>query len=269
MLLPGGLWLDGTRRRQFAFKPLTGRTELTVLESAAASRTLPGRVTGALKAVLSQVGGVEPDDETVGRLCVADRQVLVRQLAAWLGADGVWLTVPCSQCGNEFDFFVEQSTLPVKEAGDAFPFASVELASERHSVRVVRLRVPDGTDQEAVAGLCDDEAVRVLAKRCVVSDDFNAEDLDAEDLEAIDAALEAVAPEATQHVLGECPECGHTNQVPIDPYFCLRGDGDELLSEIHILASAYHWSEGQILALPRHRRRRYLAKLDQDRGLAR
>lgn len=36
---------------------------------------------------------------------------------------------------------------------------------------------------------------------------------------------------------------------------------DLLLTEVHALALHYHWSERDILALPRARRRRYLALL--------
>lgn len=39
----------------------------------------------------------------------------------------------------------------------------------------------------------------------------------------------------------------------------LHGAGQSLLREVHLLASAYHWSERDILALPPARRRAYIA----------
>jgi len=36
-------------------------------------------------------------------------------------------------------------------------------------------------------------------------------------------------------------------------------DAWRLYEEIHVMALHYHWSEAQILALPRNRRQRYLA----------
>jgi hypothetical protein len=36
---------------------------------------------------------------------------------------------------------------------------------------------------------------------------------------------------------------------------------------VHVLASTYHWSERQILGLPRSRRRLYLDLIDRSRGV--
>ncbi|MEQ1895103.1 MAG: hypothetical protein ABL998_21395, partial [Planctomycetota bacterium] len=40
-----------------------------------------------------------------------------------------------------------------------------------------------------------------------------------------------------------------------------------LQEELHVLASTYHWSEAEILALPSDRRRRYVARILADRGV--
>jgi hypothetical protein len=41
-----------------------------------------------------------------------------------------------------------------------------------------------------------------------------------------------------------------------------------MIADVHRLASTYHWSESEILALPLPRRRRYLAALDAERDAA-
>ena len=41
---------------------------------------------------------------------------------------------------------------------------------------------------------------------------------------------------------------------------------DSLLTDTHRIASAYGWSEAEILALPRTRRRRYADLIAQERG---
>ena len=64
-----------------------------------------------------------------------------------------------------------------------------------------------------------------------------------------------------------CPECGADNRVSIDPYFCLGRVSQDLFGDIHRLASHYHWSEAEILAMPRWRRQRYLALIDRSRGM--
>ncbi|QSV45782.1 hypothetical protein [Geobacter benzoatilyticus] len=267
MGLPGGILHDGARRRDFAFRHLTGAVELALAEAAGAGATLPAKVTAALAAALEHVGGKPPVPETVSGLAVADRQFLMGRLATGLGLGESWLTARCGRCGERFDFSVTHADLPVKEAGEGYPFTTVAT-----SLGPCRFRVPTGADQEFLAGIEDEgEACRSLVGRCLV--DFPGEgqpSFTADDMARIESALEAVAPEVAVSVQAACPACGTTHVIDVDPYGALsRNDGGWLLREIHILAATYHWSEGEILALPLERRRRYLELIDRARGMAR
>jgi hypothetical protein len=44
----------------------------------------------------------------------------------------------------------------------------------------------------------------------------------------------------------------------------LRADRDLLYREVHYLAYYYHWSEPEILAMPRSKRRTYLELLGEE-----
>jgi hypothetical protein len=267
-MLPGGLWDQGEWRREFAFRPLTGAVELRLAEAVDAG-SLPERVTAALAATLQHAGGREPLPEIVSGLCVADRQYLMRQLAARLGKGRGWLAVRCKRCGELFDFALDHAALPAKEAGAGYPFAQVET-----SLGTCRFRVPTGADQEAIAGIENEAgALRTLVSRCVVEpaapDGADGPRFTAADLERIDAALEKVAPEVALAVQAVCPACGAGHAVEVDPYVALAAaPADALFQEIHTLASAYHWSEAGILSLPAHRRRRYLELIDRAAGEA-
>jgi hypothetical protein len=94
------------------------------------------------------------------------------------------------------------------------------------------------------------------------------EALSAEDFAHCEAALEAQAPEVVCTVSAPCPECGHANAVDIDPYGALARSPEGLLAEVHQLAWHYHWSEREILGLPRERRMHYLALIDAARGMS-
>jgi len=260
MQLPGGVWRDGALCRDFAFRPLNGEVELAIAESGVAQNP-PAGVTAVLAAALAEVGGERATPEVVRGLAVGDRQFLVRQLAARLDRDGVWLTSGCVSCGAVFDVYVQQSALPVKAATEGYPFTTVTTARGSH-----RLRVPNGADQEAIADLDGEEAMVELLRRCAVDGSVPAEPSE-EEIFAIDAALEAVAPEVGLGVLAVCPDCGTEQEVAVDPYLCLTQAGSELFAEIHTLASIYHWSEAQSLALPVHRRRLYLKLIDRSRGM--
>ncbi len=262
MRLPGGLWEEGRLATDFAFRPVTGELELALAECRACDESVPTRVTRALSATLRRVAGHDPSTRVVGRLCVADRQHLMRQLAIRLGMDDLWLTASCRECGAAFDASVKLSVLPVKPAGDGFPFAEVDTSRGR-----VTVRVPCGDDQAAIAGLPENgDARRALIGRCIVGGD-PAATLTEEDRDAIDSALEAVSPELVVGFTAPCPECGAKNEFDLDPYLPAWTDYAAIFTDVHALAAAYGWTEQEILKLPRDRRRLYISLVDRSRGL--
>lgn len=255
-MLPGGLWQQGEVRRDFQFAPLSGEVELGLATAAREAWSTPRQVTEVLALALRSVGGVPADREAVRSLCVADRQYLMGRLAARLGWRESWIQLSCPACAERFELAIRVTELPVKPAGEGYPFAAIE-----EEGRTLRLRVPNGADQEAIAGIAEErEARRVLAGRCLL----DPQPLSPAEVERAEEALEAVAPEMTNRAQTACPECGAVTEVPIDPYFCLDLIGDELFEEIHRIASTYHWSEPEILRLQRERRRLYLQLIDRS-----
>lgn len=271
MELPGGLLWGGALQRSFCFKPVTGTLELTLAESGWSARSHPERVTAVLCAALHRLGdenGVSAD--RVRSLCVGDRQFLMRKLAAHIDDRVFWLTVACSECREKLDVPVRHSELPVKPAGEGYPETVMET-----SLGLLRVRVPTGADQEVLARIEDDDrALGVLIERITAVAGAETEGggvdvsrLSPDELAAIEARVEAMAPEVASHLLVTCPHCLSENTVPITPYACLERPVGELFSEIHRLAFWYHWSERDILELPRTRRQLYLDLIDRTRGL--
>ena len=84
--------------------------------------------------------------------------------------------------------------------------------------------------------------------------------------EKIGSALDDVAADVGTLVVTGCPECGAEHVVAVDPFGLNALRGGHLYREVHALASRYHWSEADILALPRARRRLYLSLLDEEQG---
>jgi len=220
---------------------------------------------------LERLGGETPTPGMIRELAVGDRQYLMRRLAVRLGIDQMWLNAYCRECAAPFDFSVQNSVLPVKEADEGFPYAQVET-----SLGACRFRVPLGSDQEFVASLqSDQEALRILLARCLVGlDGAPVADhagligrLQDAEIGRIEAAMERVAPEVTTTAETACPECGALNVVQIDPYVCLSHGLGDIYSQVHVLAIHYHWSEADILRLPRGRRQVYLDLIDRARGM--
>jgi len=265
-LLPGGLLTDGGLARDYAFAPADGLLELTVSEVAAAAASMPQAVSLALAAALRQLAGGAPTRERVDALCVADRQFLMRQLACHLGDEGGWFHAACAACGSRFDFQLAYADLPVRPAGPGYPYARIECGN-----RPLVLRVPTGADQLRLLAACGPDAEAALLQGLLASPPPpDAPELalaDPQEWRRIESALEQAAPAVCTAVAARCPDCRHVNEVDVDPYGVLARPADALLDEVHRLAWSYHWSEPDILRLPRARRRQYLQRIDRQRGL--
>lgn len=74
--------------------------------------------------------------------------------------------------------------------------------------------------------------------------------------------MEKLAPPFSGEIEGQCPECGARVNFWFDvaAYVLreLRFDAELLYEDIHQLAMRYHWSEQEILNLPRQRRMQYV-----------
>ncbi len=266
VILPGGLWESGQRQRQARFRTVDGLVELELAEAVAAAANVPDAVTRLLAVALERLGDGPPTPERVASLCVADRKQLMRLLDARLGGEARWHSARCRKCDAPFDFPLRLSSLPVGEAGEGYPFARV-----CHAQAEWILRLPNGADQAAVADIeALPRARAVLLGRILVEGSPDSVPQTIEDeafWSRIETALEAVAPALIERVRATCPECGAENVIEPEPYPLLRRDGSRLLLDVHRLAGYYHWSETEILALPRHRRQRYLDLIDAARGM--
>jgi len=87
--------------------------------------------------------------------------------------------------------------------------------------------------------------------------------LPAEIAGAVAGAMEEADPQGSVEVVLNCPGCGHKWEALFDiASFFWRGLDNwalRTLREVHVLASAYGWSEGQILSLSPWRRQAYMS----------
>ncbi|HEV2956313.1 MAG TPA: hypothetical protein VGX95_09350 [Xanthobacteraceae bacterium] len=122
----------------------------------------------------------------------------------------------------------------------------------------VTFRIPTGGDLMAQAGVS--QAARELIRRCV-----RPHDLRGPLLARVERALEAMAPNLTSDLRARCPECGAAVALHFDAReFALRelhAQAAFIYEDMHLLARQYHWSESEILALPRDRRLQYVEML--------
>jgi len=264
--LPGGVWTLHGLDRSFAFKPLNGHVELAIAEHWESDVPWPRRITYLLHCALDFLGGVPATVDAVDRLSVGDRQYLLCQLGDRLVDGVIWQSQPCTACGEPLDLPVRYRDFPVKPAGQSFPFAEVQTSLREQPIR---FRVPNGEDEMALLAHSDSSRARtLLVDRLVVEEGaprtWNFSRLDER---RIENAIEEVAPEIGLEGVATCPTCGHQGSFEFDLYsFGRRASTARLYEEVYRLAHACHWSEDEILGLPRHRRMAYLGLVDRDRG---
>src|SRR5205823_7046384 len=79
---------------------------------------------------------------------------------------------------------------------------------------------------------------------------------------AIEERMRQLTPKIEQRLEAECSECGRSFVAPFDihRFFFgdLRTDAGLLYREVHYLAYHYHWSEQEIMAMTREKRRTYI-----------
>jgi hypothetical protein len=286
-LLPGG-YVDegGVLHREVHLAPLSGREEeLLADQRQAGSTTL---VTAILRRCVRRLGSISPVPAAlVRRLLVADRQYLLLKLRAISLGDHVQATICCpwADCHQKVDLDFSLQEVPVWESQEKGPTYTMELSPEAacrgeqgQVYRTVTFRLPNGEDQEVVSSLVAEDAARAFAMllaRCIQRvgpwehpGDALVRRLSPLARQEIERQMEAVAPKVELAMEGQCHECGRDFAVPFDPQECffgaLRASRALLYREVHYLAYHYHWSEQEIMAMPRDKRRRYIEVLADE-----
>jgi hypothetical protein len=162
--------------------------------------------------------------------------------------------VDCERCGQRLELNLVAHEL--LQPGSA---PSLETA-----VAGLRLRPPCLRDLAAIAHERDAErAARALLARCMLSAPADVAALPDATLREIEDALEAADPNADLAFDVRCEACDHLGTAQLDAGELLWDEIDAraraLLGEVHLLASAYGWSEGAVLGLSAARRAAYLS----------
>jgi hypothetical protein len=171
----------------------------------------------------------------------------------------------CPACAEEIELTFDADE--VRRRG-VEPPASFDVIAEGYAIT---LRLPTSADLARIADATSIDAARAaLFARCVVAASRDGVSIDADAIPAgvIDAASARMAeldPQADVTLAVTCPSCEHAWLEPFDVvaflWTELASAARRLLREVHQLASAYGWSEREILALSPARRNAYLEML--------
>ncbi|MFE2938391.1 hypothetical protein ACFXKG_04840 [Streptomyces sp. NPDC059255] len=204
--------------------------------------------------------------DTLLSLPVGEREADLFALRRALFGERMQVRAECGACGAAMEFDLDATAFGARGPGRAGPLRVTE------GEWVVEFRLPTVADLAAAGAAADAaEARRLLVARCTVSAVRDGAAAPPERLTELlpagvqrrlaEAAAEAdPAAEVTLNV--SCPECGGATAAELDISSYLWAELDtwarDLLLDVHLLATAYGWSEPEILALSPLRRRYYL-----------
>lgn len=180
---------------------------------------------------------------------------LLRLRAAWFG-ERIRAHVDCEHCGERLE--LTASVHDLLQTGGAPVSRDVDAAG-------VRCRPPCLRDLAAIAHERDPaHAARLLLARCVLDaagDEASA--LSEMRFREVEDALEVVDPNADLAFNVRCEACAHLGMAQLEVGELLWDEIDARarasLTEVHLLAHAYGWTEDEILALSAERRASYIS----------
>lgn len=188
-------------------------------------------------------------------LSLGTRDAALCQVRQTLGGEQVDGVCACVACGRLSEFSLSLGDLPPPVSP---PEGGIVVAGPRGGVRV---RLPTSRDLPILLSHEEADAQRALAERCLLA----PAELDDDLIARIDAAMERFEGPAGVEVAFACAECGAANAAPLDvagfTWEAVVARAERLVEEVDTLASAYGWSEDEILALSDGRRALYCRRV--------
>lgn len=163
--------------------------------------------------------------------------------------------VACPQCGERMEFELDASLLAGEPAADDLPARTVAAKGRT-------FRLPTSRDLASVANEPDPRrAMAQLLERCCLAA-LDAGEWAEEDVEEVGAQLALADPLAETRLSLRCTSCDASWEESLDLanylWTEIEARARKILMDVHTLASAYGWSEAQILGLTEPRRALYL-----------
>lgn len=271
--LPGGMLIEGRWAREAAVRPLNGRDEEWL---AGWERSVPSAFvqSALLERCVTRVGGVQADAALIKRMLVGDRDYLLLCLRRLCLGPTFDATTECPACQSRIDLSFGADDIPVEERPQRAPSLVADVARSDGTVAHVRYHLPTGRDQEVAALASAADRTTALIASCVEAVD-DVEDagaatrlLDSSAAEQLEQTMEREAPQVTADMDFVCPVCGHASSRDFElvPFLLdeLGAGAQRILHEVHTLAYNYHWTEAEILDMPRSRRHVYLGLLQAE-----
>lgn len=201
--------------------------------------------------LLSSAGIEEPLDMTIGQR----DQALLACHQRWFGG-ALEALVNCPECGETLDVSLTANDLRTTGVAPA------DSCRVDHDGFEIVVRVPLAGDLVPPPADASDLLARCLVSASHLGRAVSAAELPEPVVAAVDAALDEADPAADLVIALTCPGCSHSWPAVLEPVEFVWDEIDRsarrLCDDVHVLASAYGWTEDDILALSPRRRHLYL-----------
>ncbi|AGP60327.1 hypothetical protein [Streptomyces rapamycinicus] len=271
----------------------TGPAELLAIWEAGLAHHGPGRAL-----LLHRAARPESAADELLSLPLGEREADLYALRRALFGERMQIRAECGACGEAMEFDLDARDLGVRPGEQDGPLrveegewtvelrlptvadveAAARAAAEAGGPFGGNGNVTSDPASDSYGGEAEREptaaarARRALLARCIVSVHRSGRPITADRLPAAELpepvqrrlaeAAERADPAADVTLNVACPECGEATPAELDIASYLWAELDhwarDLLLDVHLLATAYGWSEPQILALSPLRRRYYL-----------
>ena|SRR5215831_17673816 len=202
--------------------------------------------------------------EELRRLTVGERDRRLLTLREWAFGSCLQSLADCPACGEKLEVECSISDVRVAHAPELleeFPITAAE--------HEVRFRLPNAGEVACLSADAEVSSNQIrLLERCVLSAHrydgqvVPADRLPTEVVTAVTDRMAQIDPQADVQLALTCPACQHRWLAAFDivSFFWneITAWSRRLLREVHMLASAYGWSEAEILSLSPWRRQAYL-----------
>jgi hypothetical protein len=201
----------------------------------------------------------------LAHLSLGERDALLAAVRRHTFGDRLEARLTCTACREVLEFSIDASLLLPSKDDSSEGLQSLEF--EEGGYRVA-FRLPTSMDLVHAAHTRDVESGRRrLAECCVLRLSTGERQCDVRELPdelvaVLSTRIEAADPRLRTGIQSRCPACGDESETRLDVaeflFSELRAEARRLLREVHALASAYGWSERDILSIGPRRRETYL-----------
>jgi len=213
--------------------------------------------------LMLQAGSPETSLTDLAELSIGERDGLLLELREKTIGTHLSCAVDCPVCAADLQFEFDTRQI----ARNALPSSTGELVATAGEFSVT-FRLPNSRDLAEALREVSAETRRIrLLTRCALDVrksgvPFPAAELPDYVMDEVGEAMARSAPQADTRFGVECQSCGKSWQAPFDVVSFFWAEtairARRALSEVHVLATSYGWSEADILRMSATRREFYL-----------